>query len=452
MYSLKRRLLLLSTVLVVLFLGVMGAGLNSAFEESVIDNAKNSLRNQILLLMSSIEVEGGKVIAPAEVFEPRLLKLDSDLFAQIEEPSPQDASSLAIVWRSASLLDRDLPSNQSSLGEFMFFPNLDWNGDRINVMTLAVEWETTQGTTPFLVKVGESNSEYISRLARYKRQVLIWLSLFGGALIVLLLGMLDWTLKPLERVRRQVAGIEEGDRRRLDEDYPLEVTRLTKNLNNLLDFEEQRIDRQKEVLGNLAHSLKTPIAILKGLDFNSSLKPEVDEQLGSMENIINYQLQSASTIGRRHFSKAISIEEPTQKIVRSLQKLYSTKEIHLQVEIHDGVSFFGDEGDWMEVIGNLCENAFKWCERRISLKIVNLAESDGSRRLPVSIVIQDDGPGINADSKDKILQRGVRLDSQIPGHGLGMHIVKGIVEAYEGSIAISASDYDTGTKFSIILA
>jgi len=430
----------------------MGAGLNSAFEESVIDNAENSLRNQILLLMSSIEVEEGRVSAPTQVSEPRLLKPDSDLFAQIEEPRVADLQGSDIVWRSASLLDRDLPKSQGSMGEFRFSPNLAWNGDRINLMTLAVEWETEQGMTPFMVRVGESNSEYIGRLARYKRQVLVWLSLFGGALIVLLLGMLGWTLKPLERVREQVADIEEGDRRRLDEDYPLEVTRLTKNLNKLLDYEEQRIDRQKEVLGNLAHSLKTPIAILKGFNFSSSLKPEVEEQLGSMENIINYQLQSASTIGRRHFSKAIPIEEPTQKLVRSLQKLHSTKNIEFNLDIENGTSFFGDEGDWMEVVGNLCENAFKWCGQRISLKILNLADSNGSRRLPISIVIQDDGPGIDAESREKILQRGVRLDSQTPGHGLGMHIVKGIVEAYEGSIEISESEFDTGTKFSIVLA
>lgn len=442
--------------MVVIFLGLMGAALNRAFEESVVDNAKNALRNQILLLISSIEVDQGNVMPPIGVSEPRLLQPDSDLFAQIEvpsaQPSQEESVDSIIVWRSASLLDRDLPLNDGSMGEFKFLSNQQWNGERINLMTLAVEWETESGMTPFMVRVGESNQTYIKRLARYKNQVLVWLSLFGGALIVLLLGMLGWTLKPLERVRKQVADIEEGDRHRLDEDYPLEVTRLTKNLNKLLDYEEQRIDRQKEVLGNLAHSLKTPIAILKGFDFSPSVKSEVVEQLGSMENIINYQLQSASTVGRRHFSKAIKINEPTQKLVRSLQKLHSTKEIDVEIEIPKGTVFFGDEGDWMEVVGNLIENAFKWCEQRISITIINSEEVHGSRRLPISVVVQDDGPGIDADSRDKILQRGVRLDSQTPGHGLGMHIVKGIVQAYDGSIDVSESDFGEGTKISITLA
>ena len=264
--------------------------------------------------------------------------------------------------------------------------------------------------------------------------------------------MLGWTLKPLERVGVQVNEIEEGHRHRLDEDYPVEVSRLTKNLNQLLNYEERRIDRQKEVLGNLAHSLKTPIAVMSGLSFSREVDPEAREQLSAMQTIIDYQLQSASAVGRRRFSKAIKISEPTDKILRSLTKLHSDKAIKLATNVDPETVFFGDKGDWMEVVGNLCENAFKWCDEQVRVDISNLETSDGSRKLPISIIVQDDGEGIDEAFREKILQRGVRLDSQTPGHGLGMHIVTGIVEAYEGTIRIEESDFGKGTKFHLVLA
>lgn len=430
----------------------MGAGLNRAFESSVLENAEDALRNQILLLMASVDVQDGRVLAPDVVSEPRLLRPDSDLYAQIWVPSDSVETQNSFVWQSPSLLDQNLPVMSGGMGEFRFASSQAWRGRAVNLMTLAVEWETDGAVVPFMVQVAESDESYVRRLAKYKQQVLLWLSVFGGALMILLLGMLGWTLKPLERVGVQVNEIEEGHRHRLDEDYPVEVSRLTKNLNQLLNYEERRIDRQKEVLGNLAHSLKTPIAVMSGLSFSREVDPEAREQLSAMQTIIDYQLQSASAVGRRRFSKAIKVSEPTDKILRSLTKLHSDKAIKLTTNVDPETVFFGDKGDWMEVVGNLCENAFKWCDEQVRVDIRNLETSDGSRKLPISIIVQDDGEGIDEAFREKILQRGVRLDSQTPGHGLGMHIVTGIVEAYEGTIRIEESDFGKGTKFHLVLA
>ena len=429
------------------FLGVMGIALNRAFESSVLESAEGTLRNQILLLMSSIEVEG-ELAAPSEVAEPRLLRPDSNLFAQIMSSDNPDS---AVSWKSPSLLDRKLPVFSGSPGEFKFRPSEPWLDSSINVMSLSVEWETEHSTVPFLIVVSESDELYTLRLQSYKQQVLLWLSIFGSALVVLLLGMLNWTLNPLDRVRVQVNDIEEGKRSRFDEDYPLEVTQLTKNLNQLLSYEERRINRQREVLGNLAHSLKTPLAVLKGIAFKEEVEQDAQEQLNLIQDIIDYQLQSASTIGRRRFVKAFEIDLATQQILRSLEKIYAEKNLKVSCTIYEGAQFFGDEGDWMEVVGNICENAFKWSRSKVSVSIKNLHAGDGSRRLPIEIVVQDDGPGIGESYREKILQRGVRLDSQTPGHGLGMHIVKGIVEAYDGQLKIEESEFESGIKFVVVL-
>jgi len=428
----------------------MGVALNRAFEESVLSNAEDNLRNQILLLIANIEVDDDKVIVPDILPEPRLGQIDSSLFAQVT------VEGRGVVWRSPSLLDKHLPMLVNSLGQFTFYEKFDWPGQADTYATsLGIEWETEQGDFPFTVQVAEYSAFYTKRLTRYQRQVGFWLLVFGGALITLLLALLGWALKPLRRVTQQVGEIEEGVRQRFDEDYPLEVSRLTQNLNQLLNFDEKRITHQKEVLGNLAHSLKTPIAVLSGLNYSAKNHSEAHQQIDTMKNIIDYQLQSASTVGRRRFSKPILIFAQTQQIMSTLQKLHAEKNIESEILMDSDTLFYGDEGDWMELAGNLLDNAFKWTQSRVTIMVENTQQHDSaSHRQSLKLVVEDNGVGVDDDLKKTISQRGVRLDSQTPGHGLGLHIVKGIVEAYDGEFIVDDASLEgngSGTRFSVYL-
>lgn len=449
MYSLRRRLLFSATLLLLVFLGLMAVGLNSAFKESVLSNAEDSLRNQVLLLMANIDVLDAQVVMPPTLSEGRLSQMDSNLFAQVYNKD-------GVIWRSPSLLEQTIPFLNNSLGEFEFFEQVNWQGGpNVYAITLGIEWETDEGDLPFTVQVAEHSATYIKRMARYQRTVGLWLAVLGILLLVLLLLVFGWVLKPLHRVTKQVGEIEEGDRQRFDEDYPIEVSRLTQNLNQLLNFEEQRINRQKEVLGNLAHSLKTPIAVLRGLKYSNESQRDADQQLAAMQNIIDYQLQSASAVGRRRFAKPIDVRNATEQIVNSLKKLHTDKGLASEVEIDTGTHFYGDEGDWMELAGNLLDNAFKWAKSEVSIRVSNTSlsaavGSSASHRLATLLVVEDDGVGIDDELKATILQRGVRLDSQTPGHGLGLHIVKGIVEAYDGELSIEDTQ-SQGTRFTVKL-
>ncbi len=450
MYSLRRRLLIIATLLLLLFLGIMGVALNRAFEKSVLSNAEDNLRNQILLLIANIEVVEDKVVVSAGLPEPRLGQMDSTLFAQVW------VENQGVVWTSPSLLDRQLPTLANQLGQFAFYDHIDWPDNASSYATsLGVEWETEQGDFPFTVQVAEYSAVYTKRLLRYQRQVGFWLLIFGGALIGLLLALLGWALKPLHRVTKQVGEIEEGSRQRFDEDYPLEVSRLTKNLNQLLNFEEKRIVHQKEVLGNLAHSLKTPIAVLSGLKYSAEIDSEAKQQLGVMQTIIDYQLQSASTVGRRRFAKPIEVYSQTKKIINTLQKIHAEKNIKCELFMSADALFYGDEGDWMELCGNLLDNAFKWTRSQVVITVENVQLDDtDSRRQALKLIIEDNGVGIENDLKATIAQRGVRLDSQTPGHGLGLHIVKGIVEAYNGDFVVGdaqITEGGAGARFSVYL-
>ena len=444
MYSLRRRLLIFAALLLILFLGVTAIGLNNAFKKSVLSNAQDALQNQVLLLISNVDVIDGTVFVPEVLSEARLSQTDSTLFAQIYNDKNE------VLWRSQSLLDQELPIQSYRLGAFLFDEKLQWQFPIYSV-TFELEWETDEGDVPFVIQVAENSKIYTGRLARYQQTFGIWLAVLGLVLLALLLILLGWVLKPLSRVAQQVNEIEQGQRQRFDEDYPLEVSRLTKNLNQLLNFDEQRINRQKEVLGNLAHSLKTPIAVMKGLNFNDTNQQEAGTQLDVMQNIIDYQLQSASTVGRQRFSKAITIKDSTEQIINSLKKLHAHKGLVIDIQLSEQTVFYGDKGDWMEVAGNLLDNAFKWANNKVSVQISNTANMDkDSQRKAISIKVCDDGAGINDEVKQNVLQRGVRLDSQTPGHGLGLHIVKGIVEAYDGDISVT-DNKSGGTCFHVTL-
>ena len=167
-----------------------------------------------------------------------------------------------------------------------------------------------------------------------------------------------------------------------------------------------------------------------------------------MQNIIDYQLQGASAVGRRRFAKPIAIQKPTQQIIDSLQKLHADKQLTVVKQINDEVVFYGDQGDFMELLGNLLDNAFKWASSQVQVIVTN-GESI-SHRSALNIEVIDDGVGIDPELKTTILQRGVRLDSQTPGHGLGLHIVKGIVEAYDGELSIEDKS-PSGTVFKVVL-
>ena len=455
MYSLRRRLLLTATVLLLLFLGGMTYALNRAFEDSVLSNAEDNLRNQILLLIANIDIIDDELVVPSALPEPRFGQLDSSLFAQISTVSSNIVSSdsvrlesgsaslngMSILWKSPSLLDLSLPDLSAGIGEFSFNRTVSWPDRPSSYATsLTLEWETESGTIPLTVVVLEHSSNYTKRLRRYQRQVGLGLLLLGGLLIALLLALLGWALNPLRRVTQQVGQIEAGDRQRFDEDYPIEVSRLTQNLNQLLAFDEQRVTRQREVLGNLAHSLKTPIAVLKGVKYSDSVSKDVYHQLDSMQAIIDYQLQSASTVGRQRFAKPIEVKPLSEQIVSTLQKLHAEKGIECNFDIPPETVFYGDEGDWMELCGNLLDNAFKWASSRVNIKAFNTDSSNDSRRRPIKLMVEDDGVGIADDLKQTIAQRGIRLDSQTPGHGLGMHIVKGLVDAYDGELMVSDSE------------
>jgi len=184
--------------------------------------------------------------------------------------------------------------------------------------------------------------------------------------------------------------------------------------------------------------LKTPLAVVRsqlesGGDAEE-LRWTVLEQVGRMDEIVAYQLSRAATSGHQTFAAPLPLEPYCEEIVRSLEKVYANKGVLCEFEIEATARFHGDQGDLMELLGNLLENAFKWARRRVLLSASAIAAPSG-RRPGLELIVEDDGPGAAEEKVGHLLQRGVRGDERVQGHGIGLAIVQDILRAYQGELA-----------------
>jgi two-component system, OmpR family, sensor histidine kinase PhoQ len=261
-------------------------------------------------------------------------------------------------------------------------------------------------------------------------------------------------MAPLRKVAADLARVERGAAEHLGDRYPAELSGLAANLNNFIDSERDRLKRYRNTLADLAHSLKTPLAVVR-----TQLESEVDgrelrwtvlEQVGRMDEIVAYQLSRAATSGRQTFAAPLPLEPFAEEIVRSLEKVYADKQVLCEFEIDPNTRFRGDQGDLMELLGNVLENAFKWARHTVLLTAKRSGSgNDDSGSL--DLTIEDDGPGIPEERVDHLLQRGVRGDERVQGHGIGLSIVQDIVKAYNGSLKVSRSETLGGARFDLRL-
>jgi two-component system sensor histidine kinase PhoQ len=243
-------------------------------------------------------------------------------------------------------------------------------------------------------------------------------------------------------VADDVRAIEAGIAQRLDGDYPRELRNLTDNLNGLLTSADSHLKRYRDSLGNLAHSLKTPLAVLRGAvdgeTNDAALRAIAREQLTGMTQLIEYQLQRAAAAGRTPLAAPVEVKPVVEKIVAALAKVYADKHVRVTLDVETAATFHGDAGDLTEMLGNLLDNACKWCRQQVRVTAHQLPSS-GARRPLLDITVEDDGPGIPDDLKTRVLQRGTRADENTPGHGLGLAMVQDTVALYHGALTLEAS-------------
>jgi two-component system, OmpR family, sensor histidine kinase PhoQ len=270
-------------------------------------------------------------------------------------------------------------------------------------------------------------------------------------LLLTLAALLRWVLAPVRRLEREIHDVEEGRSETLGGGYPRELSGVATNLNALLVGERKRVARYRDTLGNLAHGLKTPLAVMR-----SSLSKEAPAAAGTfgaeidrMSDIIAHQLKRAAASGGALLGQApIDVTQVAVDLRSALLKVYGSKDLSLELVIERESQFVGDRGDFMELLGNLVDNACKWCRSRVRVTVA--IDPNAGPRERLSLVVEDDGPGISEADRERVGQRGVRTDESVPGHGLGLAMVHDTVDLYAGSVTIDASPLG-GARFSLRL-
>jgi len=446
--SLQTRLLWAASLALAAFLGVTGYSLEQAFRRSALQAMEDRLESYVFSYLSGTDVsKDGELILPEFPPDPRFDRPQSGLYAGIVGEK--------IDWRSASALGRHLPFDQQLRPGATHWDSVPTptNVGGIYRYSRGVTWEVPNGGEVQLTfHVAENDASFNRQVSVFRRTLVTQLGAAAFLLFLVQLLMLRWSLGPLRAVAQDLAKVEQGERERLPDRYPRELTPLTLSINDVIDSEREQRTRYRHTLGDLAHSLKTPLAVMRN-ELESATDAEVakrvlTEQIRRMDDIVAYQLARAAASGHATFSTPIPIELHAEAIVLGLEKVYADRGILCEFDIDDNARFYGEKGDLLELLGNLLENAFKWARSRVLLS-VRVTVTQPGRRPALSMAVEDDGPGIPPDKVAKLLQRGARGDERVEGHGIGMSIVQDIVKSYRGELKVSSSATLGGARFEL---
>ncbi len=430
---------MLTAVLVVaVFLSVVGFALDRAFRESAETAVRDRLQGRLYGLLAAAELDSEeRLVLPETLPEPLFAASNSGGAALIVAGDGQT------VWRSGSLLDAHLlPAVVLAPGESYFYRRDDDAGGGLYTLRFGVDWEgESGGLHRFTFAVAEDGRRFASQVDAFRRNLSLWLGGTTVLLLVVLTVALRWGLAPLRRVATELSEVEAGHRSELGVGYPRELSNLTGAINAFIRNERARLERYRNTLADLSHSLKTPLAVLRGMfgaENSSDVGPAAREQIDRMAGIVDYQLRRAATSGRTTLAKPVDVRRVVEKLVATLAKVYGEKRVHVEVHVGQTVQFRGEEGDLLEIVGNLLDNAFKWCSGRVVVT-AETASSTLGKNPALSVCVEDDGPGIPAALAGDVAERGVRADDPASGHGIGLAVVGDVVESYGGSVEYGRS-------------
>ncbi len=293
--------------------------------------------------------------------------------------------------------------------------------------------------TPVVMVAAADSAAANQAIKRFSALASLLLLLLSGGLIFGVLSQVRMGLKPLFDLTTEVANVREGRSEKVDGDYPSEIAPLAVELNTLIGHNRDVVERARTHVANLAHALKTPIAVLlnEAESSKSQLSDVVTRQSEEMRRQVDHHLRRARAAARGQvIGVSTPVDEVVMSIVRTLERIHRTKDIDFDIDILDGLRFRGEKRDLEEMIGNLLDNACKWTGNQVGISTF-VSESDDSNFV---IVVSDNGPGIDASHYEEALKRGARLDEATPGTGFGLAIVDDLAKAYKGTLKLGRAE------------
>ena len=442
--SLVRSLIWMASVLGLIALLLSAGGLTWFFQRSAVNRVDATLNEKFDDLLAGTTVEsypeGPQVIAPP-LTDQEALRVYSGHYWEIAEADGKGG--LHVIVPSRSLFDGDIRPPEDGLtrlkpGVSVYYDSAGPNRpkkERIRVLARAAILPPYPRPVIFLTAEDRTALDHDSR--RFAEIALTALALAGAALIGGVVLQVRVALRPLFRLQKAVADVRKGKADRVGADYPVELTPLAGELNALLAHNQEVVERQRTHVGNLAHALKTPLSVMQT---EAEQRPDdplaevVTRQAQTMREQVDHHLRRARAAARAQgMGERTEVAPVLDELSRTLERIFGERGVMIDWEAEDGLVFRGERQDLLELIGNVMENACKWCRRRVRAA----AEPDGPGFLKVTVA--DDGPGLPEGQREAVLRRGARLDESAPGSGLGLSIVEELAKAYGGAVSLGES-------------
>ena len=445
MNSLAVRLFLSATIWIIFTLvsaGLLLSDLNEKSNFNAFDDRLNLLL-ETLIGASRVDSSDGITVV-STIGDPRFFQPYSGWYWQVNNESKT-------LVRSRSMWDQVFTSDKRIIGgRSQFINSVNDNNERKNfietkklhIIERNISFPGIEGPITFIVS-GDTE-EYQLNIKKFDNTLSVILFILGAGLMIAVFLQVKFGLLPLNKIKASLFKVRNGDEEKLKESYPLEVQPLATEINELLDHNAKIIDRAKTHVGNLAHVLKTPLAVI-----SNEIKTDdniMNNQILLMKRHIDRYLKKAhlESVGASSKEK-INIIELTKKMISIFNKLYPQVKIKLNKKIEEAF-VFGSMDDLEEVIGNIIENACKYGRNQIEVEVKIIKENS------LQLIISDDGSGLSQEQMNKVFARGFRIDEQKPGTGLGLNIVKDIVETYmKGQVDLQKSKRLGGLEVTIFL-
>lgn len=420
-----------SAIAVGSFLAATGWVLERSFAGSVVAGAEEQLRGAIYGLLGAAQVTADRLDFERDLGDPRLAAPESGLYAYIE------AADGTIAWRSPSLQVTPLtppPAPRPPPGSFRFRDAGGAGLADVYQLGYTVIWEAAQEAEMTFWMLADRRP-FGAEIAAFRRNAAIGVAGATLLLIVAQLVALRWGLAPVRRMTERIAALIAGRGDDIGQDYPRELNALAHTLNRFVESERETQARHRKALADLAHSLKTPLAVLRNAALGLAAKDRalLGEQLELMEATVAHQLSRAVAARTVVPQRPVALAPLVERLLRTLDRAYEEKGVEVALVAPAPVTARGDERDLMQMLGNLLENAYKYSAARVRVTLI----LDGAA---ARIVVEDDGSGIPAQARERVLARGARADADHAGHGIGLAIVVELAAAHGGALMLEESD------------
>jgi signal transduction histidine kinase len=447
--SLRVRLLVGTLFWIAASILVAGWGLGSLFRQHVSDQFHADLTSQLDQLSAQFTLDAqGRAQLTLALSDPRLTRPYSGYYWQIDQWADSATARPAAVGqlRSRSLWDHvlALPADALNDGATHQHRVMGPQGQMLGVVerSLRIEDSPDGRARTFRLITAANEQLMLEPVARFDGLLWLALGILAAGLMLAAVVQVRVGLAPLRTLQSALGKVRQAETQRLEGAFPMEIMPLIDDFNKVLAHNADVVARARSHAGNLAHALKTPLSVLANAadaaraqgPATAQLAQLVSDQVAMARQQVNYHLSRAQVAASTHLPGAKTAVQPVvDGLVRAMRRIHAERQLTLTAgPFAPALGFRGETQDLQEMLGNLIDNACKWAAHRVEIQAGHRADN-------LIITIDDDGPGLAADQRERVLQRGVRADEQVPGSGLGLAIVDDLARLYGGQVTLADS-------------